>query len=560
MNAPEISGEISGGVSRAARPTVSVPATGASREASDGPSRASSKALEPRRTAPLGVVVGALSSVQNAIFPAAAAAFGIGLAGPGLLIGLLVGFAIAILGAALSYLRWRRLTYTIGDADIRVESGVLSRSARSVPYERIQDVSLEQKLLPRLLGLVAVQFETGAGGGDDLALSYLTQGEGERLRELVRERREDEAQRSSGDETSEPAMRAQADEVQALFTMGPSRLFTFGLFEFSLAVFAVLAGLSQYADNFLDIEVWDVDFWRGLAEEQGGWLLDLGAYGQAVSAIAGLVLVFLIGSATGMARTFSREWDFRLERTARGFRRRRGLFTRTDVVMPIHRVQGIVIGTRFIRYRFGWHSLKFVSLAQDSGSSNHVVAPFAKLDELDPIVTAAGFRRPSASARWHRAASEYRTFSIISDSVLFVLAALIAGGLTALFAPEWMLFAIGVPVGIGFVSAVASYLSWRFKRHALDEDQIIAIAGVLAPSTKIANRVKLHSVEIAQGPFARRYGYATLHLGLAGGEFSIPGVPIDRARAVRAAVLETIAGTDFSQLEGQRALPESPQG
>ncbi|MEM1195392.1 MAG: PH domain-containing protein [Pseudomonadota bacterium] len=564
MNAPKILGDGSGdgsaSVSRAVRPTVSVPAVGVSRGPSQGPSQgpspASSRSLEPRRTAPLGVLVGTLSSLQNAIFPAAAAAFGTGLAGPGLLIGLLVGLAIAVLGAALSYLRWRRLTYTIGDADIRVESGVLSRSARSVPYERIQDVSLEQKLLPRLLGLVAVQFETGAGGGDDLSLSYLTQAEGERLRELVRERRDDEAQRSGADKTGAPAVSAQADDGQALFTMGPSRLFTFGLFEFSLAVFAVLAGLLQYVDNFLEIEMWDVDFWRGLAEEQGGWLLDLGAYGQALSAVAGVVLVFVIGSATGMARTFSREWDFRLERTPRGFRRRRGLFTRTDVVMPIHRVQGVVIGTRFIRYRFGWHSLKFVSLAQDSGSSNHVVAPFAKLDELDPIVTAAGFHRPSASARWHRATSEYRTFSIISDSVFFALAALVAGGLTAVFAPEWLLFALGVPLGIGLVSALASYVSWRFKRHALDEDQIIATAGVLAPTTKIATRVKLHSVEIAQGPFARRYGYATLHLGLAGGEFSIPGVPIDRARQVRAAVLETIAATDFSQLESQRALPE----
>ena len=34
-----------------------------------------------------------------------------------------------------------------------------------MPYERIQDVSLEAKPLPRLLGLVAVKFETGAGTG-----------------------------------------------------------------------------------------------------------------------------------------------------------------------------------------------------------------------------------------------------------------------------------------------------------------------------------------------------------------------------------------------------------
>ena len=44
-------------------------------------------------------------------------------------------------------------------------------------------------------------------------------------------------------------------------------------------------------------------------------------------------------------------------------------------------------------------------------------------------------------------------------------------------------------------------------------------------------------------------GYATVHLGQAGGSFAIPGVPIERARELRAKVMETIAATDFSRLE-----------
>ncbi|MEO1731179.1 MAG: PH domain-containing protein [Pseudomonadota bacterium] len=510
---------------------------------------------EPQHTAPLSVIVGTLASLQNAIVPAAAVTFGSGgLAGPGLFIGLFVAAAIAVVGTIFSYIRWQRLTYTVGEQDIRVESGVLSRSARSVPYERIQDVSLEQKLLPRLLGLVAVTFETGAGGADDLALTYLQEAEGERLRELVRERREDAnvatASLSDQDGQSVPA----EEDGQALFAMGPQRLFTYGLFEFSLAVFAVLAGLSQYVDNFLDIELWDVDFWRDLAEEQGGWLLKLGAYGQVFSAIAGLVMVVFIGSATGMFRTFSREWGFLLERTARGFRRRRGLFTRTDVVMPSHRVQGVTIGTRFVRYRFGWHSLKFVSLAQDAGSSSHVVAPFARFNELEPIVQAAGFHMPSEQSEWHRATKAYRNVSIAGELMIVAIAAIIVGVATSFYAPEWTYLAVGIPIVIGILDVIAGFLSWRFKRHTLDAVQIVATAGVLAPTTKIATRVKLHSVEIAQGPVARAFGFATLHLGMAGGEFAIPGIPLERAKAVRRQVLETIAATDFSELESGRTL------
>ena len=366
---------------------------------------------EPRHTASLSVLVGVISGLKNAIFPAAAAAFSIGIGGMGLIFGLGIGVAIAIVSGIFSYIHWKRFTYTIGTTDIRVESGVLSRSARSVPFERIQDVSLEQKLLPRLLGLVAVKFETGAGGGEDLSLAYLTDDDGEELRQLVRERRDgQEAGAVAG------AGLGAADEMQAappqedgepLFTMGPGRLFSFGIFEFSLAVFAVLAGLTQYVGSFIDFEIWDPDLWVSTLEDQGVQVSGVSTAAQLLGAVGALIAVFVVGSATGMVRVFTREWGFLLEKTARGFRRRRGMFTRTDVVMPTHRVQGVKIGTGFIRYRFGWHGLRFVSLAQDSGASNHVVAPFAKMHEIAPIVEAAGFRLPADDADWHRASGRY---------------------------------------------------------------------------------------------------------------------------------------------------------
>lgn len=504
---------------------------------------------QPLRTAPIGVLVGAISSVRNAIFPALAVAFGGGIDGYGLILGLGIGLFITVIGGVMSYLRWRKLTYTIGDADIRVESGILSRAARSVPYERIQDVSLEQSLLPRLFGLASVKFETGAGGADDLALAFLKLGDGEALRELVRERRDTPAVGAAGS-VGEAAPVSSGEEADTLFNMGPGRLITFGLFEFSLAAFAVVFGLLQYADNFLDVDLWEVEYWRALAQEQGGWIMELGSNVQAIAAAAGLVSVILIGSATGLFRTFSREWGYLLERNARGFRRRRGLFTKTDVVMPIHRVQGVKIGTRWFRYRFGWHNLKFVSLAQDAGAASHVVAPFAKLDEIAPIVSVAGFHMPADNAEWHRATGTYRTDSMIGDALFFIFAAIAAGIGTALNAPEWTGLAVGIPLALAVISAALTALAWRFKRHTLDTSQLMVMSGVLAPKSQYAARVKLHSAQISQGPIARWRGYATLHLGLAGGELSIPGIPLERAREVRGEVLKTIAETDFSKLEG----------
>jgi putative membrane protein len=104
----------------------------------------------------------------------------------------------------------------------------------------------------------------------------------------------------------------------------------------------------------------------------------------------------------------------------------------------------------------------------------------------------------------------------------------------------------------------ANLYAWEFRRFALGEAQIFSTSGLLSPTSQIAIRLKLHSVEIAQGPLARRRGYATVHLGLAGGTFAIAGVPIEAARDLRARVLETIAATDYSRLD--QALNEAQSG
>lgn len=448
---------------------------------------------------------------------------------------------LAVVGAnfAIAYLRWLRLTYTTGAEDIRVESGIVSRAARSVPYERIQDVSLEQKFIPRLLGLVEVKFETGAGGADDLKLAYLSEAQGEALRRLVRARREDEAAQTPGEDAAPSAVADEAGEV--LFAMDGRRLLTLGLFEFSLAAVAVLFGATQQFEFLLPFDFWDFDEWRHVLAGPGAWLAGLGFAAQVIGAVIASLSLIALGFATGLVRTLLRDWGFVLEKTARGFRRRRGLFTRTDVVMPVHRVQAVELGTGWLRYRFGWHGLKFVSLAQDAGSLSHVVAPLAQLDEIDPIIRAAGFAPPAADLEWHRASRNYRFDSAALEGGFFALAAIPV----AVFAPAPFVL---IPLALAGMAIASSLYGWQFHRHALSAKQIFARRGWFSPRTQLASRVKLHSVEIAQGPIAQRRGYATLHLGLAGGALAIPGIPLARARELRGAIIESIAAKDFSQL------------
>lgn len=506
----------------------------ASREAGTG--GAPTTAGDARRTDGLSFAVRGVTMLGQLVLPLGFLAFSIAKDEKAGALTFFAPVVIAIIAFnfAIAYASWRRFTYTVGEADIRVESGLLSRSARAVPYERIQDVSLEQKFLPRLLGLTEVRFETGAGGKDEITLRYLAESEGERLRELVRSQK-------LGETVGTPAPRETPSEPPVLFAMGPKRVLTFGLFEFSLAVVAVVAGAAQQFDFLLDFDIWEWREWQRLLAGPGGWLLALGVVGQVIAGALAIVSLLFLGLVTGLVRTALREWDFRLERTDKGLRRRRGLLTRTDVVMPIHRVQALRIGTGIVRRLFGWHRLGVVSLAQDSGGANHDAAPFAQMREIAPIVSETGFHLPDNAADWQRGSKNYRIDRVAIRALLLI--PLAVGCAVFVSAPLW----IAPLLGLAWIAVLEAF-HFSHDRHALDPDQLYSRQGWLSPKLAIASRVKLQSVEIARGPIARRRGYATLHLGLAGGQMAIPGLPIARAESLREGVLASIGKKDFSAL------------
>jgi len=456
------------------------------------------------------------------------------------LLGTVPLLVIAVI-VGLITLSWYRQRYRVGSTDVRYEQGLISRSARSVPFERIQDVSLEQKLIPRLLGLVEVRFETGAGGKDELKLDFVTAAQGERLRETVRARGEAVPARSEAAADLADKEQLAAETGQTLFAMDEKRLITFGLFEFSLVVFAVLFGAVQQFEFLLPFEVYDFTSWMDQLEGRGVSLSGLDNLARIGGLLALLGTVIVLGMVTGVVRTILRDFGFRLEQTAKGFRRRRGLLTRTDVVMPVHRVQAVKVSTGWLRRRWGWHGLSVISLAQDAGSSNHDVAPFAQMDELRPIVSAADFALPAADIQWHRPSSAYYTDRAIFAALLPAIAAIVA------IVMGYVLAGLGV-AALGMVLVLRQFYLWHHDRHALDAAQVISRRGWLAPRLMIASRVKLHSAEIAQGPIARWRGYANLNFGLAGGRLAFAGLPLEEAQALRAAVLDSIAAVDFANL------------
>ncbi len=211
---------------------------------------------------------------------------------------------------------------------------------------------------------------------------------------------------------------------RTLFAMDLKRVIHFGLFEFSLVVLTVIGAALQQLDFLLPFDIWSMRFWTDLFEVQTDTVRHWGFAAQLFGALLAMATLLVLGVVTGVVRTVLRDYDFRLERTDRGFRRRRGLLNRTDVVMPVHRVQAGILSTGLVRRWFGWHSLKFVSLASDAKSASHDVVPFAQRAEIAPVAREAQIALPGPDTPWHRPSP--RPWA---DSFAFFGAVLIAAGL-----------------------------------------------------------------------------------------------------------------------------------
>ncbi|WP_265530598.1 PH domain-containing protein [Sphingomicrobium marinum] len=459
--------------------------------------------------------------------------------------------AAALVGAVIFFnlvepiLRYFSFSYRVADDELEMHSGILNRNHRSIPFDRVQDVNIEQNPIARLVGLARVKLETGAsasGGEEDGVIDSITLDRANDLRDLIRRHRAGVTAPTPAEAGAQPIVET-ADESEPVFSMDIKRLAQLSVFNFSLAIVGVLFGLAQTYGDVLGIDPFSQRFWRDMlsqSETLQGFVLA----NQFVTVIFGLLSFVFVGLLTGVIRTVPRDWGFRLNRTETGFRRRRGLFTLTDVVMPLKRVQAAIRATGPVRRAFGFAEMKLQSLARESAKvGDHLIAPLATQSETDAILEQMEWRPLEDSTDWQRPAKAYFWMGLLW---LIPILALILGGLavaaTQREVPGWLSL---LAIGIVAVMALGHYVDYRRRRHRIDGDRFLIRSGWWRQRLVILPLKNIQSADVAYNFISRAFGVADVKLGVAGGSgFSAHGVdsvPADDAYALRKKLLEEAA-------------------
>lgn len=480
------------------------------------------------RLHPLYLLTGLAATAKGSLGVFAASAY-FGASGNWWLVAAMLGgyFGLSLVGL---WVRWIRFGFRVTSDGIGIESGLLTRTQRLIPFDRIQDVSIEQGPLARAFGLARVKLETGAsaGGVEDGVLDAIALPRANALRDLVR------ANRASGTHDIAVALSLKEEAAPAVFAMTSRRVLTAGIFNFSLALFAVLGGLSQTMGEVLGIDPFERRFWRDMLDA-GDPIGDFIVAHQMMAGIAGLTALVVLGLVTGVTQTVLREHGFRLDRTETGFRRRRGLLTLTDVVLPLRRVQAAIVSTGPLRSAFGWRSLKLQSLARDeTGKGDHVVAPLATGAEVQAVIAELGWPPVDPATRWLSVDRAY-----IWQFVIALLPLWLAGAALIVVSPAMG----GALTGALGLLVAGRYLSWQRYGYARETDRLLVRSGFWRQTMIVLPVRNIQSVDLSENFVGRRFGIASLTLGVAGGGgfggHGIAALPWPTAYALRDELLST---------------------
>ncbi len=408
---------------------------------------------------------------------------------------LLVAASLLLAGGAFVILAWWRFTYRVEANEIVIEKGVLQRQRRVIPFDRVQDIAIEQPLLARIFGTARVTVETGGSDKEEGRLDMIGLGDARALRDRVRRGK------AGAPAVADEAVAPVPAEEPLLFAMDVPRLLLAGLFNFSLVFLAVIGAVLQYLDQ-LGLVEWNQWF----NSERADQALHMATMGTLLMLA---VILILAGMVAGIVRMVSTNFGFRLSRTAAGFRRKRGLTTLTDVVIPLRRTQVALIESGPLQRLFGWHSLSFQTLGADRKEGGvQVAAPFARLEELLPILAEAGFPAPPPRAEFRGVP---RRALLRRAGPWLALAAIVTGAA----------FAVEPVAGFGgaalLVLTVTAALRWRKHGHALDDCALFVRHGFFTRRLWIIPFEKAQTISVSRGPLQRPLALASLLVDTAGG-------------------------------------------
>lgn len=462
-------------------------------------------------------------------------------------VAVLAVYAIAVL--PLMLLQYFRFRYAVTPDEIIIHKGVFTYQHRNIPIERIQNIEIEQSLLPRMLGTAKVKVETAGSRSTEGVIEYVTLERARAIRASVRAHQralqEDRRERETAaqpeahgattdveadvsrddvhpDLAREPAAPAPDEEpsVELLYTMPLGRVLLSGVFRFSLLYIAMIFTATEY----LGVRPEDVARW--ISGNRMDAFEQLMEQSTVLVVLSTILTVGLLAWITGILTNLGRFYGFRLGYEDGKLHTRHGLLTVSEGTVPLKKIQALIVRTNPLMQAFGWYRLELQTMGFDPNDRGYrVAAPFARKEE---ILSIAQRIRPFTLPE------QFRSVSRIMIRRSFVRYTLVLLPLTAVATYFWE-WGPWLLLTLPLLYAIAER---QYHNHGFDanETYLFVRRGVFRRFLWILPAERFQVFYLTQTIFQRRLGVQSLFVDTPGsGSMAHPIVvdlPEDEARSL----------------------------
>lgn len=411
----------------------------------------------------------------------------------------LVG-ALLVVTQVVAIVRWATTTYALGADRLVVDSGLLTRHRRVLPYGRVQQVDIGQRLLHRLVGFATVKVSTaGESDAASVQLGLLDHGLADAIRTFILEQRE----------------RAQAAAVPTAAAGAPAVAPPTVLVQVDTGQL-VLAALTRHAALVLAPAaalVVPLLVAAALAPQGTGWT----EAGMAVVVVValGAALLFVVLTVTFVLGYHG----YTLTRRGDDLHLRSGLTQVSDATVPRRRVQVVTVLDNPLWRWLGLVSVELRSAAPATGgrdrdevatSSSIPVLDRADLDRVLAAAMGPAWVVPPLAPR--PAAARRR--GIVRRTVPLV-AALVP---VAVLSPPWSLLVLGLAApGVWWGRVAHRRAGFAEVAPPGGGPGMVAVAhGALVHRIDLVPVARIQSCTTSDSPLQRRVALRTIRLNVAG--------------------------------------------
>jgi putative membrane protein len=452
---------------------------------------------------------------------------GVGFGGTLVVAGVAGAIALALV---YEFAYYRRYEYTFTDDTFDIQSGVLNRREREIPYGRVQNVDISRNVVQRLLGLSAIDIETAGGGSTEAAIRYVTADAATTIQDEIRRRKRGRDQQQEADTASTATEQSEPDE-ELLFEISPSELALAGVLSFDPRVPGLLFALFTGSIPFVSPVVPEP-----AAVATTGLDPTLVLFVMGVVLLVGLVVLSWVVGAVSAVVNY---WGFRLTRSETELRYERGLLQRYSGTIPFEKIQTVTISDNPLKRRAGYATLAVETAGYAPGQANErgseAAVPIAGRDRIDRLAEEidgcedGSFDRPPKQIRRRYLARYLITLAGLTG--LLYAGSVVIDAAASL---PWYLPLVGV-----FLAPIAAHYKWLHRGYRLEADHFVTRNGVWNRETKRVPYHRLQTVIDSRTLFQRRWRVATViadtagSLSLLGNDAAAVDIEIDDAVALR---------------------------